>query len=209
MIFNDSALAHQYLDGLGGGIEIGASAHNPFHIPGTVFVDFTVDATTWTDEQITLCGMVQHIDVVADAAKLPFAGESQGFVLSSHVLEHMFDPIATLIEWDRVVRPGGIIFAIVPKRDALDTDKPRPLTPLHELVDRHEGRIPTPERDDHQHWTVWTHHEGEALVRWIMRNRGMRWTLLEVQPTDDKVGNGWTVVIRKIGSRAVTSSIAS
>jgi SAM-dependent methyltransferase len=203
MISKDSALAHRYLDELGGGIEIGSSAHNPFNIPGTVFVDFTRDQTIWADAQIELCGRAERVDVVANADVLPFESGSQGFVLTSHMLEHMFDPIAALLEWDRVLRPGGVIFAIVPKRDALESDKVRPLTSLQELIDRHEGRIPIPQRDDHQHWTVWTHHEGKALVRWMTANCGVRWKLLKVQATDDKVGNGWTIVIRKIGPRAV------
>lgn len=35
-------------------------------------------------------------------------------VFASHVLEHFVDPLAALIEWDRVLRPGGALVLVVP-----------------------------------------------------------------------------------------------
>jgi ubiquinone/menaquinone biosynthesis C-methylase UbiE len=46
------------------------------------------------------------VDIVAPGDKLPFANNSLDYVLSSHVLEHFWDPIKTIKEWLRVVRPG-------------------------------------------------------------------------------------------------------
>ena len=39
------------------------------------------------------------------------------YVISSHVLEHMNDVKKTLKEWDRVLKPGGILGIIVPDAD--------------------------------------------------------------------------------------------
>ncbi len=39
------------------------------------------------------------------------------FVYSSHCLEHMLDPRATLLDWWSLVRPGGHLFLIVPDED--------------------------------------------------------------------------------------------
>jgi len=39
------------------------------------------------------------------------------FVFSSHCLEHMHDPRAALREWWELVRPGGVLFFIVPDED--------------------------------------------------------------------------------------------
>ena len=55
MKFKDSQLAHQYLDGLSG-LEIGGSAHNPFHL-NTKNVDYTDDMNTvFKQAEESLCG---------------------------------------------------------------------------------------------------------------------------------------------------------
>jgi len=39
------------------------------------------------------------------------------FVFSSHCLEHMHDPKGALLEWWKLVRPGGVLFIVVPDED--------------------------------------------------------------------------------------------
>ena len=46
-----------------------------------------------------------------------FAPESFDCVYSSHCLEHMHDPEATLANWWSLVKPGGCLFFIVPDED--------------------------------------------------------------------------------------------
>jgi ubiquinone/menaquinone biosynthesis C-methylase UbiE len=41
------------------------------------------------------------------------------------VVEHLPDPIAAFFEWNRVLKAGGTIFMIFPKRDALPADRGR------------------------------------------------------------------------------------
>ncbi len=54
------------------------------------------------------------------------------FVLSSHCLEHVANPLAALAEWRRVVRPGGALVLLLP--DPTRTfDHRRPVTPLAHL----------------------------------------------------------------------------
>ena len=43
--------------------------------------------------------------------------EQFDFVFSSHCLEHMHDPRAALREWWQLVRPGGVLFFLVPDED--------------------------------------------------------------------------------------------
>jgi phosphatidylethanolamine/phosphatidyl-N-methylethanolamine N-methyltransferase len=49
-----------------------------------------------------------------DATDLSLPDSSVDRLIATHVLEHLPDPVAVLAEWDRVVRPGGIISIVLP-----------------------------------------------------------------------------------------------
>jgi SAM-dependent methyltransferase len=51
-----------------------------------------------------------------DACHLPFRPNSLDYVASSHVLEHVANPVAALLEWHRVLVSGGLIYMVVPDR---------------------------------------------------------------------------------------------
>lgn len=72
-----------------------------------------------------------------DATDLPMLDSSLDYVASSHVIEHVADPIAAFREWCRVLKDGGIIYMVVPHRQ-LTFDHLRPLTPVEHLVEDHE-----------------------------------------------------------------------
>ena len=61
---------------------------------------------------------------------------SQDFVVASHVLEHMEDPLGALEEWHRVLVPGGLLFLAVPDM-RFTADRSRPRTPIEHLVRDH------------------------------------------------------------------------
>jgi SAM-dependent methyltransferase len=46
-----------------------------------------------------------------------YVKEQFDFVYSSHCLEHMFDPQAAILDWWKLVRPGGYLFVVVPDED--------------------------------------------------------------------------------------------
>jgi SAM-dependent methyltransferase len=53
-----------------------------------------------------------------DAQDLPgLENESFDFVYSSHCLEHMRDPVVSLLNWWRVLKPGGYLIFIIPDED--------------------------------------------------------------------------------------------
>ena len=66
-----------------------------------------------------------------EAVSLGDIGPYDG-VISSHVLEHLANPLGALREWRRVTRDGGFLFAVLPHRDAT-FDHRRPVTGLDHL----------------------------------------------------------------------------
>uniref|UniRef100_A0A915D2U0 Methyltransferase type 11 domain-containing protein n=1 Tax=Ditylenchus dipsaci TaxID=166011 RepID=A0A915D2U0_9BILA len=88
-------------------------------------------------EQLRRTGTSARIDIVASGDQLPFADNSQDFVISAHVIEHFYDPIKAIKEWLRVIKPGGIVYIIAPhKQRTFDSGRAR--TTLGELLHRHE-----------------------------------------------------------------------
>ena len=180
----ESKLAHQYLDNLIG-IEIGGSAHNSFGL-NTINVDRHKSmSTVFKLEEEKLCGKKMPVDVVAMGDDLPFDDKSYDFVISSHVIEHFFDPIKALREWQRVSRK--YIMLIIPHRDRT-FDKDRPLTPIRELIDRHEGKIPYNDSDEHH--SVWDTQSFLELCKYLNYN------VVDYLDIDDKVGNGFAIIIK-------------
>jgi len=214
MKFKDSALAHKYCDGLTG-IEIGGSAHNPFNL-NTRNVDYTDSLTTiFKLAEIELCGEALPVDIIGDACNIPLPDHSVDFVISSHVIEHVFDPISAVNEWKRVTRFEGIIYIICPLKEYVPGEN-RPFTKLTELIDWYKGKI-KPENvkmfenqqgiDNDQglpveyiHEILANHETGHFtvfdmnLMLEICCYCGLR--IIATQPKDDKVGNGFTVVCR-------------
>lgn len=106
------------------GIEIGAGGRP---IPGVEPPAIQVDCFK------TFGSDVCRADYYGHACALPFHDHTLDYVLASHVLEHVANPVAALAEWYRVVRPGGIIYCVVPNRLAT-FDRGRPLTPIEHLL---------------------------------------------------------------------------
>jgi SAM-dependent methyltransferase len=203
-IFPESRLAHELLDGLEG-LEIGPASHNPFGLK-TRNVGLTADRDPddyefFKQSQLEMCGSFATIDISADATNIPVPDDSTDFVLHSHVWEHLPNPLIALDEWVRITRPGGYLFVIVPKRDAAASDKDRPVTSLPSLVQLYEKKrrgetFPPEERGRGRgHYTVFSPGLLREIGGWFNQSHS-RAGLYEVafQETDDKVGNGHTIV---------------
>lgn len=200
MTFKDLDLAHRYLDNLEG-IEIGASAHNPFNLPNCKNVDYTDDMTTeFKKAEVRNCGKAAPVDIVAVGDDLPFEDSSYDYLVNSHVLEHFFDPIKTLEEWRRVVKPGGYILTILPHEKRVP-DESRPADTLQNLIDRHSGKFKPEQvnwegshggKSEHGHWTVWNLELAVELAN------HMGFEVVETEDPDQKVGNGFTILLKVI-----------
>lgn len=177
-----------YLVGLTG-IEIGASAHNDYGLDAINVDRYGEQDTIYKEEERRLAGKSRHVDVVAPGDDLPFGDDSVDFVFASHVIEHFPDPVRALNEWLRVARKYVVL--VVPHRDRT-FDRDREVTTVDELLRRHEQRFDDP-RD--QHWSVWT------LESFLQLCERLRFPVVDTLDPDDKVGNGFIVVLDAAGGR--------
>lgn len=94
---------------------------------------------------------------VCDATLLKdIPDQSYDFVLASHVLEHIANPIKALLEWKRVMKPGGALLLVLPEKQGT-FDHKRPITSLPHLISDFENNI---EEDDLTHVReILEHHD--------------------------------------------------
>ncbi len=219
MKFPESKLAHRYIwplvDRGFRGCEIGGSAHNWWGEKirrATINVDYTAEFTAHSQQQIDFCGEVLPVDVVAEADNLPFPDGCTPWIIHSHVIEHVANPIRAHREWWRVLVDGGIVFAHIPHRDALPTDVGRELTTLQHLFDDYANGItesthpfgcPGEAECARGHYHVWdipaylemvnvlpvTHSLGEPLVRF---------DVVDARERDEKAGNSFVIVLKAV-----------
>ena len=78
----------------------------------------------------------QFICDATDLARLPM--ERYDFVLSSNNLEHIANPLKAVGEWLRILRPGGHLVLVLPKKES-NFDHRREITPFAHLLDDFEA----------------------------------------------------------------------
>jgi SAM-dependent methyltransferase len=145
-------LAKRYLRG--DGLEIGA-LHCPLRVPAGVTVRY-VDRMDLTDlrehyPEVPVRKLVA-VDLVDDGEKLESQRDcSADFIIANHFIEHAQDPLETLANHLRVVRPGGVLYMAVPDRRRT-FDVGRQATQLEHIVQDHrEG----PARSRRVHQEEW------------------------------------------------------
>jgi hypothetical protein len=73
-------------------------------------------------------------NLICEADQVRAADSSYDFLISAEVLEHIANPLKTLREWKRVLRPGGTLICEVPNKD-FTFDYRRPVTTLEHILD--------------------------------------------------------------------------
>ncbi len=209
---------------VGQGIEIGPG-HQPFPLAFGGATARYVDR--WDPEtnrllfpEVDGAGFVEP-DVLAnlDIERLSaFGAGSQDFVIASHVLEHLSEPIGQLVDIHRVLRPGGTLLLLLPERTRT-FDRTRQPTPLAHLVDEHRrgvtevddlhliefvtqvpdgwGSLGPPERDAERfdshrrrsiHVHCWNEAEFAEVVVYTIVELGLGWELIDRLDVDDSAG---------------------
>jgi SAM-dependent methyltransferase len=158
-------LAAEYLSGQG--IEIGA-LHSPLEIPVDAAVQY-VDRMPVSElrkqyPELATCDLVQ-VDIIDDGETLASLPDTSfDFVIANQMIEHCEDPIQTLEQHLRVLKPGGILFMAVPdKRYSFDVD--RPLTTIDHLIRDYRQGTRTSRRTHFEEWVRQVDQYPEAEVQ--------------------------------------------
>tara|TARA_Y100000294_G_scaffold147405_1_gene143264 strand:- start:98 stop:1036 length:939 start_codon:yes stop_codon:yes gene_type:complete len=67
-----------------------------------------------------------------------FADGSFDFIINSHILEHLTNPLKALMGWKRIVKTGGFIYFVVPNME-FTNDNHRSLTTMEHLIKDYEN----------------------------------------------------------------------
>jgi SAM-dependent methyltransferase len=121
---------------------------------------------------------------------------SYDFVMSSHVIEHLANPIKALKEWNRVIKPGGLIILIAPHKDGT-FDHRRPVTTIEHLVQDYEQDIDESDKTHFQEVLdlhdlerdgyLSSHSALQEVVNSNHRNRGVHHHVFDTQLAVDMV----------------------
>lgn len=78
---------------------------------------------------------------IAEATQLQFLpDETYDFVLSSHVLEHIANPIKALKQWIHLLKQEGLMVLLLPDKHRT-FDHRRPVTNLNHIVEDYENQV--------------------------------------------------------------------
>jgi 2-polyprenyl-3-methyl-5-hydroxy-6-metoxy-1,4-benzoquinol methylase len=168
-VFPRIRLAKKYLSGKG--VEIGALA-TPLKLPRGADVEY-IDIVT-REESIRKFPELNpddfvHVDYIADGFTLAGIPESRfDFLIVNHVLEHSPDPIGTLANWHRVLKPGGVLFCTGPAiSDWFDKGR-RVTTVEHMLEDYRVSRAGKSEEltiRNKEHYREWLQVSEPAILK--------------------------------------------
>jgi predicted SAM-dependent methyltransferase len=147
----------------GQGIEIGG-LHNPLALyegATAKFVDRlpTEALIKWlSSEEVRRCypdvadAPQVTVDIVDDGETLrSIADGSMDFVIANHMVEHTHNPIGTIENFLRVVKPGGILYMAIPDK-RYTFDRKREVTPFAHIREDYYRKEEWPDREHYEDW---------------------------------------------------------
>jgi SAM-dependent methyltransferase len=208
----------------GSGVELGPG-HHPMPVPFPGVAVRYVDR--WQPEEnlalftnLEAGATFPKPDIVAnlDVDRLSaLTDASQDFVIASHLLEHLADPLTQIGEIYRVLKPGAVVLVFLPDRRHT-FDRKRAATPLAHLIADHRDQAtvvsdehiedylrktdvwdptwtPAQEREQFEvnrqrsiHVHCWSEDEFLPVVEHAIVEMGMQWELLDAVFVEDVPG---------------------
>ena len=131
-----AAVAERFL--IGHGVEVGAG-DRPFPVPNHVQVFYGDIRDTMSIQEYFKTAGVQSGSAIDAQTFAAITNDTLDFVISAHVIEHLRDPIGSIVNAIRVLRPGGVhILAVPDMRFTFDRHRPE-MTVEHALLDYADG----------------------------------------------------------------------
>lgn len=78
---------------------------------------------------------------IEGGTELPWQDNSFDVVASRHALEHIANPVSAILEWKRILKPGGLVYVSVPDRRKTP-EYVRKLTTLSHFIDDFQNDVP-------------------------------------------------------------------
>lgn len=134
------------------GFEIGGPSQQTWGSLGVYDQAAKVDVTNFAADTLWESGLkdgstfmwnkqskgIQYIRDAIDLKGIP--NDHYDFVLASHVIEHIANPFKALLEWIRILRPGGLLMIIAPWKD-VTFDHKRPIDRIEHLIDDYHKNV--------------------------------------------------------------------
>jgi SAM-dependent methyltransferase len=139
----------------------------------------------------------EHLEVVAAAWDLPFPDGWATEILSVHQLEHVHPSqlLATLQEWRRVLRPGGVVRVHVPNGPALmEAFLRSPIDEKWPIMGSLLGMYCSPSVRSPDGLTVRSDHQvifDPPLLRWALEQAGFERVEDLTDSAEDRHNEGW------------------
>ncbi len=102
---------------------------------------------------------IRQVQVAWNDGSYPFFDDNAfDFVVNSHVLEHVFNPGRQIQEWLRIIKPGGILYMIVPDKNYC-FDRRRSVTSVDHLMKEYFDDVKKVTLDHYQDFMINTNGE--------------------------------------------------
>ena len=113
-----------------------------YEIVGSITNCNFAQQTIWTSKKdhLRFGAPLQRQLIVEACNAFGIANDSYDFVVASHVLEHVANPLRALQEWKRIVKPSGTILVVVPHRAGM-FDHRRPFTTFDHVKADFESNV--------------------------------------------------------------------
>jgi len=107
-----------------------------------------VESTIYLDKYPTREKVGERTFLTADTIEIPIKENTFDYIFSAHCLEHVPNTIKVLKEWIRVLKPGGILFLVLPHGERT-FDRGRKMTTLEHHVLDYKNKA---NHTDSTHW---------------------------------------------------------